>query len=624
MTFSTPAAVPAELLATSIIEAADRANIGLAVTRLEPGGSRSIYLSDAAVRLLGAPREELLTRPALAAIAPEERERVKAWATRPETRGQRIETVVLHADGSRLSIATVSSPVTIDGSPAVFSFFWDLSDQRAAEEARRAEADRLSRLVESAPDGILLVRGATILTINPAGARLLGFDDPAALVGRSLDDFVVPEELALMRQRMSAVMTEGHVSPQEYRMKRFDGSLGTGEVTSLLFDYQGQPAMLAFVRDVSERATMRRQLERTERLAALSTLSAAVAHEINNPLAVASLRVEALERQLQEGDVQGAIAALAELRTMHQRIAHIVRDLKAAASVDEDSREAFDLGDAARAVERLLPPALTATARLSYQLGTRLPVEANVGRIEQVFLNLLINAFQALPEGRASNEVQVKGGSENGRAWVEVCDNGIGIEPANLAQVFDPFFTTKPVGVGTGLGLAVCHNILNVFGGDIRITSEVGQGTTVRVSLPLGAAAPPLATQKRPALGAPRPRVVLIDDQPSMVATMRLLLESDHQIEGFSDAGLATRYLLAEAESIDVVVCDLMMPAIDGVSLFQNVVRERPRLASRFIFMTGACSQQTAEFLNSIKAPLIHKPFKPGELEALLAQFATR
>ena len=610
-----------EALKHSIFEAADLAKLGVALTLLEPGGPRNVYLSDAAVQLLGYPRDELLKRPAFSNIAPEERDRIAAIAG--ASMGQRLETVVVHQDGTRLPIASVSSAMMLNGLHATVSFFWDLSDQRAAEAARRVEAERLRRLIASAPDGIVLVRGPIMLSVNPAAGRLLGVADPVSLEGRSLEEFLLPEDVPMMRHRMREAMMQGNVGPQEYRVRRSDGSILTAEVTSLPFDYEGLPVLVAFVRDVTERAIVRAQLANSERLAALGTLAAAVAHEINNPLAVATLRVDALERQLQAGNVNGALGMVAELREMHERIAVIVRELKASSRVDDDRIESVDLGVTLRAAERMLPSAFRGTAQVIFEPGELPTVTANASRLEQVFVNLLINAVQAMPEGRATNEVTVRGGVEAARAWVEVSDNGVGIAVENLSRVFDPFFTTKPVGVGTGLGLTVCHNIVSRFGGAITVKWSVpGEGTTIRVSLPLAhrevsAQQPEVAEAAKNRL-----RVMLVDDQPSLVKTLRLLLENDYEIEAFTESPKAIEALLAGVP-VDVIVCDLLMPGATGLELYRQVTEGRPALASCFIFMSGgSSSEEAAAFLNAIKAPRLQKPFKPEEIRAMISRVA--
>lgn len=615
----------ADGVADAVLRAAEVAGLGVAVTVNESGGPKNVFLSDAAVKILGDSREHLMDRPTLSMIAPEDRSRLAAFAKarrEGDRDSTRIETVVSRNDGQRVPVVTVSSRLEIDGKPSTVSFFWDVSDQVAAENLRRAEGERLARLIADAPDGILILRGPLILSANRAAAALAGLADPNLMIGRSLAEIVVAEDLAMMRDRLSRRLSGEALAPQEYRTVRSDGSQGVVEITSIPFVHDGEAVILAFARDVTERVAMRGRLASAERLAVIGTLAAGIAHEINNPLMAAALQVDLL-RRMQRSDPASleVVEALEELRQMHDRIAFIVRDLKAVSRVDDDERTSVDLMRVFDTVKRMLAPASKGKAVPIANLGGLPRVMGSEFRIEQVFLNLILNALQALPDGRLENRIEIRGSRVGpDRLCLEFIDNGPGIAPADVARVFEPFFSTKPAGVGTGLGLPVCRDIVTRLGGDVEVSSVLGHGTTVRVFL----VAFPDATREEP-VAAPAPsgrrrRVVVVDDEQLLAETLGILLGTRNDVEVFTDPDKALERLLSDAP-FDVVLCDLMMPGRTGMDLFRQVVARRPEDARRFVFMTGgAYTPSATQFVEQAEVRHLLKPFDVAAVEALFVE----
>jgi signal transduction histidine kinase len=245
----------------------------------------------------------------------------------------------------------------------------------------------------------------------------------------------------------------------------------------------------------AEQERIRRHLMISERMVSVGTVAASVAHEINNPLAVAmgnlDLAREALTAKPRSGDepqtaADGAIDEfLREADEALMRIRDIVRDVKLFSRPQEDVIAAVDVRTVIDSSVRMAWNALRNRAELVRDCSEATLVKANESRLGQVLLNLIVNAAQALPEDRVSGNVVriATRRKSDGRAVIEVTDNGCGIPPENLERIFDPFFTTKPVGVGTGLGLAICHKIVSEFGGAMEVESEVGRGTTFKVIL---------------------------------------------------------------------------------------------------------------------------------------------
>jgi two-component system, cell cycle sensor histidine kinase and response regulator CckA len=261
-------------------------------------------------------------------------------------------------------------------------------------------------------------------------------------------------------------------------------------------------------------------------------------------------------------------------------------------------------------------------ARLTKEYGATPLVDADDVRLGQVFINLLVNAAQALPEGRAdSNEVRVITSTDAmGRAVVEIHDTGSGIPESVLGRVFDPFFTTKPIGLGTGLGLSICHNIVTSMGGTITVESEIGRGTRFRVVLPASVQCVP--EEHRPSAPAPvasqsRASVLVVDDERAVGDMIgRVLRHHDVTIVTSAKEALA---LVFSNRPYDVIVSDLMMPEVSGMELYDELAMRRPNDAERMIFVTGgAFTPAASAFLDRVTNERIEKPFDPGRFRALV------
>ncbi len=366
-------------------------------------------------------------------------------------------------------------------------------------QTRDAQLERVLRLIEHAPDAIAVHRDGRFVFVNAALVKALGYDSPDDLLGRSILDIVHPEDRELAVERMKAIYATGAPNPvQEHRFIRRDGTVTVAEVAGVALEWGGGSAVVTFARDVTERKRMQTQLMLADRMAALGTLCAGVAHEINNPLAYVMCNIDIIVRELpliaRELDrrpeldpLAARLEDLAKLAVMAregtQSIRRIVGDLRTLAHVDE-GRAPVDVRWVLNAAVNLTRHEVSTRARLELDYHDVPLVNANAPRLEQVFVNLLINAAQAVPPGSPEeNWVRIRTFTGDG-AVVEVTDSGIGLAPDALDRVFDPFFTTKPAGEGMGLGLAICHGIVTDLGGEITVQSAPGRGATFRVRLP--------------------------------------------------------------------------------------------------------------------------------------------
>jgi signal transduction histidine kinase len=532
---------------------------------------------------------------------------------------------------------------------------WRLAQEARAQlaqlDASRAELAAslaMAQAVQSAiGDGILVVSAdRRVKATNPRFLEMWNVSQALAasgnddeLLGHALAQMADPEEFLARVRHLYAHPQE--TSAEEVHLKdgrvleRWSGPVhaASGEAYGRLWRF----------RDISERR--RHELERavvTERLAAMGRLAAGVGHEINNPLTYVLCNVEDLLAAHGEGappSERSAVEALSEARDGLYRIRVIVRDLQTLARVDAEQGEV----DLAQTLDRALQFA-AAEVRHRAQVVRRYeavrPVMGSGVRLAQVFLNLIINAAQSIPEGHVSeHRIVVTVRSEGTTAVVEVSDTGCGIDPEDLGSIFDPFFTTKRAGEGTGLGLSICREIIHSHGGTVAVASQRGQGTTMTVRLPSASAlasrsstagAPAISAAQAPgplaasaAPGGRRAKLLIVDDEPLVARALERVLVARHNVTVTTRAREALSRI-ERGERFDVILCDLMMPEVSGMDVYQQLERENPALASRVVFMTGgAFSAQAQEFLASRNQEVLCKPFTAtqvhGVVERMLA-----
>jgi CheY-like chemotaxis protein len=262
-------------------------------------------------------------------------------------------------------------------------------------------------------------------------------------------------------------------------------------------------------------------------------------------------------------------------------------------------------------------------ARLVKDYGDTPMVEGNESRLGQVFLNLLLNAAHAIPEGETErNEIRVSTRTDaGGRAVVEVRDSGMGIPPEIRERIFDPFFTTKPASEGTGLGLWICSGILAALGGEVRVDSEIGRGSTFRVTLPPAlteAQSEELGSAPVPEAAAQGGKLLVIDDEPMILGALRRSLSAEYNVTCVGDGRKALERLRA-GERYELILCDLMMPEMTGMDLFAELEKLAPDQAARMVFVSGgAFTPRAREFLERVANARVEKPIDLQNLRLLL------
>jgi PAS domain S-box-containing protein len=358
-----------------------------------------------------------------------------------------------------------------------------------------------------------------------------------------------------------------------------------------------------------------------EKLAAMSTMLASVAHELNNPLASIVLQTELLREDVGQGPLAEPVAEIAQAAARCERL---VRQFLTLARQHPPERAVVALNTlVAETVELLAYPLRVDNVMVHLHLDDQVPrLWGDPHQLQQVLINLLTNAQQALRAAPGPREVTLTTQYDptQQRITVAVTDTGPGIPPALQARIFEPFFTTKPPGVGTGLGLPLCRGIVEAHGGTLEVTSTLGHGATFRLTLPLGAVpvsipAPP-STDEAPVVRGGT--ILVVDDEPSLAKGLARLLERDgHTVDTVANGRLALDQLGARTYAL--ILCDVRMPELDGPSLYRLLERQQSHLCQRFIFLTGdTLEPATQAFLEASGAPCLTKPFTSAEARRVI------
>jgi signal transduction histidine kinase len=434
------------------------------------------------------------------------------------------------------------------------------------------------------------------------------------------------EDVARVSREFELAALDGAPRNITYRITRGDGEARLLDVHFQVRSEGGRPVeTFGTTQDITERQQMQEQLAVAERLASLGTLAAGVAHEINNPLAALMGHLEMLLRAGSGADDGTRAENLQVMKEAAERIRDVARDLRVFARSESDTVGPVDVAEVLESSLRLAGHQLRHRARIVRRFRDVPPVLANASRLGQVFLNLLVNAGQAIEEGHVDRNavtvaIEVCGDS---RVAIDVTDTGPGIPASRLPRLFQPFSTTKAEGHGTGLGLAICHRIVTQFGGTITARSVEGQGATFRIELPVSTApsapAPAPAPSTRPP--ADQLRVLIVDDDSMVRRALRELLDVGFGVETEeADSAADALSRIRGGARYDAILSDLMMPRMSGPEFFLALKEVAPEQSERLAFVTGgAFTASAAAFLEAYPQPVLEKPITIASLGRMLA-----
>jgi PAS domain S-box-containing protein len=510
-------------------------------------------------------------------------------------------------------------------------------DRRSAVRRGADRDERYDRLVEHAPDGILIHDGEQIVMANAAAVQLAGADHRDQLIGRPIDAFLSPPYFkAVQEQLVRSGDPAALVPPVRDTFRRLDGSEIEVEVTAIPFLDRGRASAHLVVRDITERlaaqATARQAeeyLRQAQKMEAVGALAGGIAHEVNNMMSVI---LGAGEFLLHDPAIpEDRLPDVREIIKAADRAAAVTRELLAFSRRAFHKPQVVDLNTVVRELGPMVRRLLGEGRQLTVALGGPCRVWADRGQLEEVVVNLALNARDAMPSGGTLTITTAEAAVESGVSGyagvsipgghyglIVVRDTGVGMDPVTQARIFEPFFTTKPAGEGTGLGLAAAYGIMEQNKGYIAVASAPGQGTTFRLYLPLSPDdAVSERTEEPPSLDAAGTQagmtVLVVEDEPAVRAiVVRSLERGGFRVLQASDAAVALQVADREGRP-DLVLTDLMMPGIGGGELARRLKARWPGLP--VLFMSGYSEEDLRrQGLVDPEGVIIQKPFKPNSL----------
>lgn len=589
---------------------------------------KRIFNSVSYQKVLGYSQEELQASSGFEQIHPEDRERVKnaAAEARRTGVGKTLEYRLRHKNGAWLVLESTSSVIQdADGKPEKLIIVnRDVTERKRAEETLRRLETGFRSVVEDAPYGIYRANTAgRFLQVNPALQKMLGYDSTEELLGKDLPSeiFGHSEEY----QRLTELLTRTEeIKDLEMEWKRKDATPITVRCSGRrVNDENGALAYFeAFAEDVTEKRILERQLRMAQKMEAIGRLSGGIAHDFNNLLGVIIGYSRVLKRELGANNPQAEHAL--EIEKAGQRAASLTKQLLAFSRQQVLSPAVLNLNTLAADMEKMLPQLLGEDIEVSLLLDPELGnVKADQSQIEQVIMNLAVNARDAMPMGgklkiETSNVeldqtyVRSHPGSKLGSfVLLAVTDSGTGMDPATLTHIFEPFFTTKELGKGTGLGLATVYGIVKQSNGYIGLESIVGKGTSFQIYLPRHAGQPVIDDLK---IDSPEnlrgtETILLVEDSEPLRKLAKTFLESRGfrvlSAESGEDAlQVAARF----GGAFDLLLTDVVMPGINGRILAENLLLRQPGM--KILYMSGYTDSFIAG--HGVLDPgihLLHKPF---------------
>lgn len=514
-----------------------------------------------------------------------------------------------------------------DISGDVFAVVRDVTDHERAKTALANSEKSFRTVIEQMPDSVIIHRAGSIIYVNPACKSLLGYGLDDDFVGRDMFEMIHADDHDRVDERIAALRRTGEPAPvTELRLLRADGEIVYVELApvQLLQLADGAGAHLVVARDLTQRRRMQERFLLADRVASMGTLAAGVAHEINNPLTyvVGNLSVAAkglallTPRDEDRPRLRDLEKSIADARAGAERVRYIVGDLKAFSRPDRGELTNLDPRRVLDSAINMAWSEIRHRARLLREYAITPTVHASETRLGQVFLNLLVNATQAIEEaGATQNTIRVVAGTApDGRALIEIWDSGIGIAQMHRDRIWEPFFTTK-TGEGTGLGLSICQSIVTSFGGEIEADRDEAKGTVFRVLLPAVAGHPDLPRPPQLQLESAENvfgRILVVDDEPVVATLVRRALEG-HDVYILTSARDAID--MCRQLDFDVIVCDLLMPDLTGMDLFEQLRAISPDFEERIVFMTaGAFTARARRFIARVSNPVVEKPFELDDL----------
>jgi PAS domain S-box-containing protein len=550
------------------------------------------YVNPAFLKMFGYERaDELVGQPVLKLVAPEEHERIRTYLEK-RARGASVPAqysfVGLRKDGSRFHVETIVSTLELQGEMQTLGFYRDVDERMQAEEKLRL----YKRLFRNAGEGIIVTDcDGVIQEVNPAFARMTGYRESECL-GQPLSTFRPdPSATVPMSEILSRVLEQGsYAGEASYRRKDGTQFPVLNSFDAIRDDHGEVTHVLGLCMDLTERKSLEAQLLQAQKMESIGTLAGGIAHDFNN-LLTGILGYSSFLLATLPTDAQGK-AEIQAIEKTALRAADLTKRLLAFSRKAPVDFQPLNLNEVVQDTVHFLRRSMPKEIEVDVHCDPELPtVEADLGQMQQVLLNLCVNARDAMPKGGRlvieTQHVDIDSGSAHqrprGRAGrfvvISVTDTGVGIPRRETKRIFEPFYTTKEVGKGTGLGLAMVYGIVESHHGWVDVFSEVGVGTTFKVFLPAAEARTDKDEATAPLVEQGDETILVVDDEPVILELAASLLEwHGYTVLTASDGEGALRVLSDRADEIHLVILDLVMPRMSGEELFGKIRELYPEL----------------------------------------------
>jgi len=589
------------------------------VVRANPAACRALRMSETEVRNRGR-ADVVVDDPALHAMLAERQEK-------GATAGQLL---FRRGDGTTFPVELTSAEIPGPGGEKFgCSIFRDITDRVRTEEALRESEERFRIAFQTSPDSLSLNRlsDGAYLAVNEGFTQLTGWGAPEVL-GRSPTDIQIWETPADRDRLMEGLRGDDCVRNLEARFRKRSGEISPGLLSARVITLRGEKLILSMTRDITElkraeadRDRLRGTLHQKSKMEAIGQLAGGVAHDFNNLLTVIMSCAATLKEETGRG-LPAEAELVDEITFAADRARNLTRQLLAFARKQDITPISLDVNGVVRASEKLLRRLLGEHVTLRVTLQPDLwRAHCDPGQLEQLIVNLSVNARDAMPVGGTlSLETSNVEASDPAGQWVRLAmsDTGVGLSPEAREHLFEPFFTTKPQGKGTGLGLATVHGIVHQCGGDIRVDSEPGVGTTFQILLSRsagnGASLEPQAHVVARRGG--NETVLVVEDEPEVrEVTQRALRAGGYQVLAAASGDEALALDPAILARVRLLVTDVVMPGLDGRATAEELCRRHPSL--RVLYVSGYTQDVIAQRgVLDAGIQFLAKPFTPAILLA--------
>ena len=555
----------------------------------------------------------------------------KAIKSTDTTVARKLEHRILHADGTVGYINVQFVIVKDSDGQAVeaFGVAQNITERRQAEEALRESEEKYRLLIENATDAIFIVQDKVVKFANPKAKKITGYS-AAQLAKLPFVDFIHPEDRGMVLERHLKRLG-GQEPPNIYSFRIVDksGEVLSVELSAVFINWEGRPATLNFLRDITAQKRLEAQLQQAQKMEALGTLAGGIAHDFNNLLMAIQGRASIL--LMNKDSAHPDFEHLRGIESHVESAADLTKQLLGFARGGKYEVKPTDLNELIKKENRMFgrtKKEITIHGKYAENLWS---VEIDRGQIEQVFLNLYVNAWQAMPgsgdlyvetENVTLDENYLKPFSAKPGKYVKisVTDTGIGMDKATRERIFDPFFTTKKMGRGTGLGLASAYGIVKNHGGFINVYSEKGHGSTFNIYLP----ASEKEVMKEKTVGSDALRgsetVLLVDDEDMIIdVAEEVLKQLGYNVLVARSGKEAIEIYEENKERIDMVILDMIMPDISGGDTYDRMKEMDPDV--KVLLSSGySINGQAKEILDRGCNGFIQKPYKMRQLSQKLRE----